>query len=52
MQNILIGLVDKILKEDANSEEAKALMEKLDKTVYEIYGITEEEKKIIEESFR
>ena len=51
-QKLIINLVDQILtaKKDNFQAEISLLEEEIDQLVYELYGITEEEIKIIEDS--
>ena len=44
----IINLVDAILERKANQEDTKKLEEQIDSKVYELYGLTEDEIKIIE----
>lgn len=54
MQNPFIGLVNKIIeiKKDNPESDTKVLENEIDQLVYQLYELTEEEIKIIEESFK
>lgn len=51
-QQKVIGLVDKLLKEDADSSNAKDLRDKIDEEVYAIYGIKPKEIDMIESNYK
>jgi tRNA1(Val) A37 N6-methylase TrmN6 len=49
-ENLMIGLVNKIIDKDENNIEKIKLDNKINELVYQIYNVTEEEIKIIEEA--
>ena len=44
----IVGLVDKVIEGKKNNIDTKELEEEIDRIVYTLYGLTEEEIKIIE----
>lgn len=50
MQKLYIDLVDRIFKAKKQGKDSTVLEKKIDELVYELYGLTEEEIKIVEES--
>ena len=50
-QQIVIDLVDKVLKEDPDSDKAKEIREKIDKEIYSIYQLNPKQIEMIEDSY-
>ncbi|MBD3839573.1 MAG: hypothetical protein IE878_04190, partial [Epsilonproteobacteria bacterium] len=48
-QQPFIDLVDKIMELKAQKEDTKELENQIDRKVYELYGLSEEEIKVVEE---
>ena len=51
-QQKVIDLVDKALKENSDTDRTNELREKIDKEIYSIYGLTSNEVKMIETSYK
>ena len=47
-QKVIIKIVDKILVDKKSGKDTKILEDKIDKMVYELYGLTDKEIEIVE----
>ncbi len=51
-ENKIVGVVDKILSAKKQNQDTKELEKQIEESVYELYGLTEEEIGIVEESIK